>query len=113
MALWRKEVGDSAGERPNWLSEDEKKRCYCDNRGWVLVHLDGREEILVAGSSLNQVTDTAGDDKTEKDAAVAEALSQRTGDLDNDGTPNYMDPDIDGDGIVNSEDKLPYDSSLE
>ncbi len=111
MALWKKEVGDSAGERPNWLSDDEKSRCYCDDRGWVLVHLDGREEVLVAGSSLNQSTDDSAGDAIERSTASAAALSQRTGDLDSDGTPNYMDPDIDGDGVVNSEDDAPYDST--
>ena len=74
MALWSKETG---GEKPNWLSDDEKSRCYCDDRGWVLVHLDGREEVLVAGSSLNELTDSAGDDAAEKavaDAAMLDAF---------------------------------------
>ena len=47
MTLWKKEIGDGSG-KPNWLSDDEKARCYCDHRGWVLVHLNGTEEILVA-----------------------------------------------------------------
>ena len=108
MGLWSNEA---SGNKPNWLSEDEKSRCYCDDRGWVLVHLDGREEVLVAGSSLNQSTDSAGDDAAEKAVADAAAVLQRTGDADGDGIPNYMDPDIDGDGVVNSEDAAPYDST--
>lgn len=117
MALWDKEKADNAADyndsKPNWLSDEEKKRCFCDDRGWVLVHLNGREEVLVAASSLNDPTDNTLRDVGEKDAAKLAAEDQRTGDVDGDDIPNYMDPDIDGDGIVNSEDKLPYDSSLE
>lgn len=90
MALWKKEVGDSAGERPNWLSDDEKARCYCDDRGWVLVHLDGTEEVLVAGSSLNQSSDSNGDDAVEKASAVA-AKDVQMEDKDGDGVRNYQD----------------------
>jgi len=92
MALWKKEVGDSAGERPNWLSDDEKARCYCDDRGWVLVHLDGTEEVLVAGSSLNELTDSAGDDAAEKASAVS-AKDVQMEDKDGDGVRNYQDID--------------------
>ena len=89
MALWSKETG---GKKPNWLSDDEKARCYCDDRGWVLVHLDGREEVLVAGSSLNQSTDSVGDDAVEKATAIA-AKEVQIEDKDNDGVKNYQDAD--------------------
>ena len=97
MALWSKETG---GEKPNWLSEDEKARCYCDDRGWVLVHLDGREEVLVAGSSLNELTDSAGDDVAEKAIAVSKLAIPAPpdgsfSDNDGDGIPQYQDPDDD------------------
>ncbi len=92
MALWKKEVGDSAGERPNWLSDDEKARCYCDDRGWVLVHLDGTEEVLVAGSSLNHSTDSAGDDAVERATAVAFKDGMLV-DSDGDGVKYYQDVD--------------------
>ena len=89
MALWSKETG---GEKPNWLSDDEKSRCYCDDRGWVLVHLDGREEVLVAGSSLNELTDSAGDDAIERATAVAAKEAQML-DQDGDGVRAYQDAD--------------------
>ena len=89
MALWSNETG---GEKPNWLSDDEKSRCYCDDRGWVLVHLDGREEVLVAGSSLNELTDSAGDDAAEKATAVAAKDAQML-DQDGDGGRAYQDAD--------------------
>tara|TARA_Y100000589_G_C27193681_1_gene645827 strand:+ start:5255 stop:5554 length:300 start_codon:yes stop_codon:yes gene_type:complete len=92
MALWKKEDGDSAGERPNWLSADEKARCYCDDRGWVLVHLDGTEEVLVAGSSLNKSTDDAAADAVEKATAIAAKDAQML-DQDGDGVRAYQDAD--------------------
>ncbi len=74
MTLWDKEKADGAADyddsKPNWLSDDEKARCYCDDRGWVLVHLNGTEEVLVAGSGLNHDDDTANvEDAAEKTAA--------------------------------------------
>ena len=48
--LWTDQLG---GVKPSWLSDEEKQRCYCDDRGWVLVNLDGSEEVLVAGDGLN------------------------------------------------------------
>lgn len=111
MTLWKKEIGDGSG-KPNWLSDDEKARCYCDHRGWVLVHLDGREEVLVAGAGLNQ-DDTA--DAAQKTAAVAQKdlqMSKRPmGDFDGDGIKNFEDPDIDEDGTPNETDPDSYDTS--
>ena len=85
MALWNKEKADSAEDynnsKPNWLSEQEKARCYCDARGWVLVHLNGREEVLVAASSLNDSNDTPDKDVGEKVEAISakdEQLSDST-----------------------------------
>ena len=48
--LWSKQED---GQLPNWLSEEEKSRCYCDDRGWILVHKDGNEEVIVASNTLN------------------------------------------------------------
>ena len=48
--LWTDQLG---GVKPSWLNDEEKSRCYCDDRGWVLVNLDGSEEVLVAGDGLN------------------------------------------------------------
>ena len=110
MTLWNKEkvdgVADDNDNKPNWLSEDEKRRCYCDDRGWVVVHLNGTEEVLVAGAGLNEPDDsTDGSDALEKQAAYdrlstdplpADGLGSFSDD-DEDGKPEYQDPD-DGDG---------------
>lgn len=48
--LWSPELG---GILPNWLTDEQKERCYCDDRGWVLVHPDGSEEVIVAGNRYN------------------------------------------------------------
>ena len=103
MTLWNKEQDDGSG-KPNWLSEDEKKRCYCDDRGWVLVHLNGTEEVLVAGGGLNNSNAPA--DATQKTAAET-AKDFQIGDIDGDGIKNYQDSDMDGDGIDNDEDPDP------
>lgn len=50
MSSWTDQNG---GEKPKYLTDEEKARCYCDDRGWVLVNLDGTEEILVSANSLN------------------------------------------------------------
>ena len=90
MTLWNKEQVDGSG-KPNWLSEDEKKRCYCDDRGWVLVHLNGSEEVLVAGSGLNNINAPA--DADQKQAAVDHLDNVSFSDDDGDGKPEYQDPD--------------------
>jgi len=97
MALWNKEKADGAADyddsKPNWLSEDEKARCYCDDRGWVLVHLNGTEEVLVAGAGLNDPNDSDLRDAVEKDAAVDHLTNVSFSDDDGDGKPEYQDPD--------------------
>lgn len=90
MPLWKKET--EANPKPKWLSDDEKSRCYCDDRGWVLVHLDGREEVLVAGSGLDNPADDAAANAAQKAAAEA-AKAVSLSDTDSDGVPNYQDPD--------------------
>ena len=90
MPLWKKET--EANPKPKWLSDDEKSRCYCDDRGWVLVHLDGREEVLVAGSGLDNPADDADANAAQKAAAEA-AKAVSLSDTDSDGVPNYQDPD--------------------
>ena len=98
MTLWNKEKADGAADyddsKPNWLSEEEKARCYCDDRGWVLVHLNGTEEVLVAGSGLNNSNAPA--DATQKQAAADHLSTVSFSDDDSDGKPEYQDPD-DGD----------------
>jgi len=89
MTLWNKE--EEANSKPNWLTEDEKSRCYCDDRGWVLVHLNGTEEVLVAGSGLNIVNDP--NDANQKQAAVDHLANVSFSDDDGDGKPEYQDPD--------------------
>ena len=89
MTLWNKE--EEANSKPNWLSEDEKSRCYCDDRGWVLVHLNGTEEVLVAGSGLNIENDP--NDATQKQTAVDHLANVSFSDDDGDGKPEYQDPD--------------------
>lgn len=91
MTLWNKEQNDGSG-KPNWLSEDEKARCYCDDRGWVLVHLNGTEEVLVAGGDLNNSNAPA--DATQKTAAET-AKTASLSDDDGDGIRQYQDPDDD------------------
>lgn len=90
MTLWNKEQLDGSG-KPNWLSEDEKSRCYCDDRGWVLVHLNGSEEVLVAGSGLNIQDDL--NDADQKAAAETHRTTVSLSDDDGDGKPEYQDPD--------------------
>lgn len=89
MGKWSNEAD---GVKPSWLSADEKARCYCDDRGWVLVHLDGTEEVLVAANSLNEPGDDAAADAAEKAAAVAQKNIQISDD-DGDGVREYQDPD--------------------
>ena len=89
MTLWNKE--EEANSKPNWLTEDEKSRCYCDDRGWVLVHLNGTEEVLVAGSGLNIENDP--NDATQKQDAVDHLSNVSFSDDDSDGKPEYQDPD--------------------
>ena len=86
MALWDND------SKPNWLSEQEKARCYCDERGWVLVHLNGREEVLVAASSLNDPNDVPVQDAIQRAAAVA-AKDAQIADNDGDGVLAYQDAD--------------------
>jgi len=96
MTLWNKEKVDGAPDyddsKPNWLTDDEKARCYCDDRGWVLVHLNGDEEVLVASNTLNHPDDTSVEDAAEK-AAAETAKTVSLSDSDSDGVPNYQDPD--------------------
>ena len=89
MSQWSNEAG---GTKPKWLSVDEKARCYCDGRGWVLVHLDGTEEVLVAAGSLNTSTDNAATQAAQKAAAVAQKTIQVSDD-DGDGVRDYQDAD--------------------
>ncbi len=97
MTLWNKEKEDGAVDyddsKPNWLTDDEKSRCYCDDRGWVLVHLNGDEEVLVAANTLNHPADDATADATEKTAAETHRTTVSLSDDDSDGVPDYQDPD--------------------
>ncbi len=101
MTLWNKET--EGNPKPNWLSDDEKARCYCDDRGWVLVNLDGSEEVLVAGSGLNNPAEKGTSPDPDKISV---------GDLDGDGTRDYLDTDIDGDGVDNDADPEPLNPDV-
>ena len=76
--LWSREVD---GQLPRWLTEEEKSRCYCDDRGWVLVHLDGNEEVIVASNTLN--------DATEKGHGVDEQGYSKDPDRNGNGVMTY------------------------
>ena len=90
MPLWKKET--EANPKPKWLSDDEKSRCYCDDRGWVLVHLDGREEVLVAGSGLDNPADNPAANAAQKAAAELHRTTVSLSDDDSDGVKDYRDP---------------------
>lgn len=94
MPLWKKEELDNS--KPNWLSDDEKARCYCDGRGWVLVHLNGTEEVLVAGSGLNEDPNADAAQKT----AAEDAKSAQIADVDEDGVRAYQDSNDDNPDIT-------------
>lgn len=108
------------GVKPSWLTADEKARCYCDDRGWVLVHLNGDEEVLVAASNRLNKEDDKGhlfDAETGKsldpDAdAARDELVKQLGDQDGDGIPSYRDPNKDGDEVPNESDLDEYDPDV-
>jgi len=121
--LWDKQVVggvESDDHKPSWLTADEKARCYCDDRGWVLVHLNGDEEVLVAASNrLNKDGDKghlfdAEGKSLDADAIVARAeLAKQLLDQDSDGIPSYRDPDKDGDDVLNEDDTDEYDDEIQ
>ena len=96
--LWNKET---TGKKPDWLTDDQKARCYCDDRGWVLVNLDGTEEVLVASNTLNDPDDrkhgfnpVAPGESLDPDRADAVAQKDlQLSDQDGDGIPSYRDAD--------------------
>lgn len=55
MPLWGNSTSDES--RPKWLREDDKpandlNECFADERGWVVRHPNGFEEVLVAIGGL-------------------------------------------------------------
>ena len=121
--LWNKQVVgvvESDEHKPSWLTADEKARCYCDDRGWVLVHLNGDEEVLVAASNRlnkegdkNHLFDAEGK-SLDPDALLArDELTKQLLDQDGDGIPSYRDPDKDGDDVLNEDDSDEYDNSIQ
>ena len=55
MALWGNSTTDES--RPKWLRENDNpgndlNKCFADDRGWVLRHPNGYEEVLVTISGL-------------------------------------------------------------
>ena len=55
MPLWGNSTSDES--RPKWLREDDKpandlNSCFADERGWVIKHADGNEEVIVAIGGL-------------------------------------------------------------
>jgi phage baseplate assembly protein gpV len=56
MALWGNSTTDES--RPKWLRANDNpgndlNKCFADERGWVLRHPNGYEEVLVAVSGLS------------------------------------------------------------
>jgi hypothetical protein len=56
MALWGKSTTDES--RPKWLRANDNpgndlNNCFADERGWVLRHPNGYEEVLVTISGLS------------------------------------------------------------
>lgn len=56
MALWGNSTSDES--RPKWLRENDNpgndlNNCFADERGWVLRHPNGYEEVLVTVSGLS------------------------------------------------------------
>lgn len=58
MPLWG--VGTNTEKKPVWLSDEEKERTYADDRGWVYVHPNGDEEVLVSIGNLAGTSSTTG-----------------------------------------------------
>jgi len=55
MPLWGKSTTDES--RPKWLREDDRpandlNTCFADERGWVIKHANGFEEVIVAIGGL-------------------------------------------------------------
>ena len=56
MPLWGNSTSDES--RPKWLREGDKpandlNECFADERGWVIRHADGNEEVIVAIGGLS------------------------------------------------------------
>lgn len=62
--LWGTGVNGNE-DKPSWLNDEEKERCYATPAGWMLKHPGGAEELLVAvkGLSLASKLGTATIDK--------------------------------------------------
>ena len=56
MSLWG--VGTNTEKKPTWLNDEDKKRTFADDRGWVYRHPDGNEEVLVAIGELAGTDDS-------------------------------------------------------
>jgi hypothetical protein len=50
MPLWGTKSG--LENMPNWLTAEEKERCYATPSGWVYKHPSGVEEVLVSVRNL-------------------------------------------------------------
>jgi hypothetical protein len=56
MPLWGNSTSDE--KRPTWLRPDDGpannlNECFADERGWVIKHADGNEEVIVAIGGLS------------------------------------------------------------
>lgn len=58
MALWGTSTSDEA--KPKYLTAEEKKNTFADDRGWVYRHANGNEEVLVAVGKLAGTSTTTG-----------------------------------------------------
>lgn len=47
-------------QKPTWLTDEEKERCYATKAGWAIKREDGSEELLVAISGLSLAVDGVG-----------------------------------------------------
>jgi hypothetical protein len=55
MPLWGKSTGDES--RPKWLRPEDRpannlNTCFADQRGWVIRHANGFEEVVATASNL-------------------------------------------------------------
>ena len=79
MALWGTSTADES--KPKYLTAEEKKNTFADDRGWVYRHANGNEEVLVAIGKLAGTSTTTG-----LGAADITSMTWVTSALDSDST---------------------------
>lgn len=78
MPLWGNSTSDES--RPKWLRAGDKpandlNECFADQRGWVIRHADGNEEVLCAIGGLGG----SGDDDDLGNATIVRVYFGATG----------------------------------